>query len=412
MKYENRNGICMVALATTLCLFTMAQPAFAVEWNPMDWGTSQSEKANARAKKAEQEAWEAQQRLEKAEKETQQQLERVKQEAAARKEAAETARKEATLRDEMSKKQRAVAEKRAKQEARRLQNQQEDSDREAAREAKQSHGKQTQVAQRQTQNHKSIWNPLSWFGGNETQQAQATPATTNRSNEQSGKAAATALLMQSSEGQEISDNTPGEESEQRLIARGKKETTVILPEGVKQEDARFYEEARKMRAASIETQRGNIVIELYPDVAPVTVTNFVKLTSTGFYNQLGMKFHRVVPGFVVQTGDPTGTGAGGSKERIPLEAKNRLSHDAKGVVAMARGAAPDSATSQFYITLAPQKMLDAKYAIFGRVIQGFNILEKIEKDDRLYGVKLVDERTITREDPNAASKQSLLKKIF
>jgi peptidyl-prolyl cis-trans isomerase B (cyclophilin B) len=153
----------------------------------------------------------------------------------------------------------------------------------------------------------------------------------------------------------------------------------------------------KTKAALIETERGNIAIELYPDQAPATVANFVKLINEGFYNRFNMKFHRVVPGFVVQTGDPTGTGAGGSKERIPLEAKNKLSHNTKGIVAMARGADPNSATSQFYITLAPQVSLDGKYAVFGRVISGIDVVSKIEKDDMLYGIRLVDLSTVVRD---------------
>lgn len=150
--------------------------------------------------------------------------------------------------------------------------------------------------------------------------------------------------------------------------------------------------------ALLETEKGNIAFELYPEEAPQTVANFVKLVSEGFYNKYNMKFHRVVPGFVVQTGDPTGTGAGGSKQTIPLEAKNKkLSHNAKGIVAMARGFDPNSASSQFYITLTPQPSLDGKYAVFGKVISGISVLDKIEVNDMLYGIRLVDTNTITRD---------------
>lgn len=166
----------------------------------------------------------------------------------------------------------------------------------------------------------------------------------------------------------------------------------------------------KTKAAVMETEKGNITFELYPEQAPATVQNFAKLVSEGFYNRFNMKFHRVLPGFVIQTGDPTGTGAGGSKERIPLEAKNRLSHDAKGVVAMARGVDPNSATSQFYITLAPQTTLDGKYAIFGRVIAGLDVLEKIEKNDMLYGIRLVDIDSVVR-DP-APDKKKFFSSLF
>jgi cyclophilin family peptidyl-prolyl cis-trans isomerase len=147
--------------------------------------------------------------------------------------------------------------------------------------------------------------------------------------------------------------------------------------------------------ALIETEKGNIAIELYPDQAPLTVENFLKLVDKRFYHASGMKFHRVVPGFVIQTGDPTGTGMGGSPDRIPLEVKNKLSHKAKGVVAMARGMDPNSATSQFYITLAPQKNLDGKYAVFGRVISGMDVLDRIKEGDMLYGVRIIDTSTVS-----------------
>ncbi len=160
----------------------------------------------------------------------------------------------------------------------------------------------------------------------------------------------------------------------------------------------------RTKAAVMETEKGNITFELYPDYAPVTVNNFAKLISDGFYNRYNMKFHRVLPGFVIQTGDPTGTGAGGSKDRIPLESKNKLSHNAKGIVAMARGADPNSATSQFYITLTPQTNLDGKYTIFGKVIAGIDVLDKIEKNDMLYGIRLVDLDSVVR-DPSPDKKR-------
>ncbi|HEY9685884.1 MAG TPA: peptidylprolyl isomerase [Coleofasciculaceae cyanobacterium] len=178
----------------------------------------------------------------------------------------------------------------------------------------------------------------------------------------------------------------------------------------KTEVANPSEPTLKTKAILVETEKGNIAFELYPDEAPLTVANFVKLVNEGFYNRYNMKFHRVIPGFVVQTGDPTSTGAGGSKERVPLEAKNKLTHNAKGVVAMARGADPNSATSQFYITLAPQSSLDGKYAIFGRVISGMDALEKIEKDDMLYGVRLVELSSVKRDaEPD---KKNLFSKLF
>jgi cyclophilin family peptidyl-prolyl cis-trans isomerase len=148
----------------------------------------------------------------------------------------------------------------------------------------------------------------------------------------------------------------------------------------------------------LETQRGNVVIQLFRDEAPKTVANFIRLTDQGFYNQVGMVFHRVVPGFVVQTGDPTGTGEGGSDERIPLEVNNKLSHRAKGMVAMARTYDPNSATSQFYITLTSQRQLDGKYAIFGKVVRGLPVLSAINQGDKVYGVRRINARELPPED--------------
>lgn len=208
----------------------------------------------------------------------------------------------------------------------------------------------------------SPWNPISWFGGDNKQTAPS--ESTAPKAEQAAPKSRTAAVMQAAE------RSPGEES--------------LTPDA-------------KTKAAIIETEKGNIAIEFYPDQAPLTVANFMKLADQGFYNKFNMKFHRVIPGFVVQTGDPTGTGAGGAKENIPLEAKNKLSHNAKGVVAMARGIDPNSASSQFYITLAPQTSLDGKYAIFGKVISGMDVLDKIEKGTMLYGVRLVDINTVVRD---------------
>jgi cyclophilin family peptidyl-prolyl cis-trans isomerase len=120
---------------------------------------------------------------------------------------------------------------------------------------------------------------------------------------------------------------------------------------------------------------GTFKIELFADKAPHTVQNFIELVNRGFYKN--MIFHRVVAGFVIQTGDPTGTGRGGSEKSIKLEIHPDLKHDRAGIVGMARSQDPDSATSQFYITLGPAPHLDGKYAIFGRVIQGLEVVMAI-----------------------------------
>jgi len=147
-------------------------------------------------------------------------------------------------------------------------------------------------------------------------------------------------------------------------------------------------ELARQNGAIVDTQRGSITLRFYEQEAPITVANFKRLAAKDFYNVPGMKFHRVVENFVIQTGDPTGTGFGGSKDTIPLEAKNKLVHDTLGMVSMARGPLPDSATSQFYITLAKQASLDGKYAIFGEVVQGLEVLHQIKQGDKVYGVRL------------------------
>ncbi|MBR6513708.1 MAG: peptidylprolyl isomerase [Clostridia bacterium] len=124
---------------------------------------------------------------------------------------------------------------------------------------------------------------------------------------------------------------------------------------------------------------GYITIELYPDVAPITVENFKKLVSEGFYD--GLIFHRVIADFMIQGGDPTGTGMGGSEENIKGEflkngVNNTLSHQ-RGVISMARSNDPDSASSQFFICHADSTYLDGSYAAFGKVIAGMETVDRI-----------------------------------
>ena len=126
--------------------------------------------------------------------------------------------------------------------------------------------------------------------------------------------------------------------------------------------------------ATIETSKGRMVIELYADEAPKTVANFVKLAKEGFYN--GIIFHRVIPGFMIQTGDPTGTGMGGPGYTFEDEFSSALHHDGPGVVSMAN-AGPNTNGSQFFITLAATPWLDGKHAIFGRVVEGQEVAGEI-----------------------------------
>ncbi len=126
----------------------------------------------------------------------------------------------------------------------------------------------------------------------------------------------------------------------------------------------------------METSMGKIKIKLYTDKAPITTGNFKKLINEGFYN--GIKFHRVIDGFMIQGGDPSGNGTGGSKETIKDEFAPGLKHSKKGILSMAnRG--PNTGSSQFFITLAPTDWLDGKHAIFGEVVDGMDVVDKIGK---------------------------------
>lgn len=142
----------------------------------------------------------------------------------------------------------------------------------------------------------------------------------------------------------------------------------------------------KSPKAVIEMEGGKIVIEFYEKDAPGTVANFVKLAKKGFYN--GLKFHRVEPGFVVQGGDPKGDGTGGPGYTIKDEFNSRK--HLTGTVAMARTPAPNSAGSQFYICLAPQPALDGKYAVFGQVVEGMDVVMKIKRGDIMKKVTIVE----------------------
>ncbi len=136
----------------------------------------------------------------------------------------------------------------------------------------------------------------------------------------------------------------------------------------------------KKPIVTIEMEDGSkIKAELYPDVAPKTVDNFVDLIQKNFYD--GIIFHRVIPDFMIQGGDPTGTGTGGSDKTIPGEFsengfKNDLKHT-RGVLSMARTNDPDSASSQFFIMVKDAPSLDGKYAAFGKVTEGMEVADKI-----------------------------------
>jgi peptidylprolyl isomerase/peptidyl-prolyl cis-trans isomerase B (cyclophilin B) len=129
---------------------------------------------------------------------------------------------------------------------------------------------------------------------------------------------------------------------------------------------------------------GEIRIEFFPADAPKTVENFVTLARKGYYN--GLTFHRVVPGFVVQGGDPQGNGTGGPGYTIKAEFNQRK--HVRGTLAMARSQDPDSAGSQFYITYGPQPHLDGSYTVFGQVTSGMEHVDGIKQGDRMRSVTI------------------------
>ena len=143
----------------------------------------------------------------------------------------------------------------------------------------------------------------------------------------------------------------------------------------------------EMKYVMIETDKGIIKAELYVSKAPITTKNFIDLANSKFYD--GLKFHRVEPGFVIQTGDPKGDGTGGSGNTIPLEINPELKH-VKGALGMARTNDPNSATSQFYVTLSETPFLDGNYAVFGKVISGMDVAEKIQVGDKMNKVTISD----------------------
>ncbi|MCM2324169.1 MAG: peptidylprolyl isomerase [Oligoflexia bacterium] len=134
----------------------------------------------------------------------------------------------------------------------------------------------------------------------------------------------------------------------------------------------------------LETSKGIIRFKFYPQDAPNTVNRIIELVQQGFYN--GLTFHRVVPGFVVQGGDPVGNGTGGSGQKLKAEFNNR--RHVEGAVAMARAMDPDSADSQFYISLGTHPHLDRSYTVFGQVIEGMDVARKLEKGDKMISVRV------------------------
>lgn len=144
---------------------------------------------------------------------------------------------------------------------------------------------------------------------------------------------------------------------------------------------------KKSYLATIDTNRGTIEIELYPQHAPKTVNNFVFLANGGFYD--GVLFHRVIANFMIQGGDPTGTGRGGPGYKFEDETQgNPLKHEA-GVLSMAN-AGPNTNGSQFFITHLPQPHLDGRHTVFGKVVKGKDIVDSIRQGDVMNKVSVAE----------------------
>jgi peptidyl-prolyl cis-trans isomerase B (cyclophilin B) len=140
-----------------------------------------------------------------------------------------------------------------------------------------------------------------------------------------------------------------------------------------------------MKIATIETNKGKIRLRLEDDKVPKTVANFEKLAKDGFYD--GLKFHRVIPDFMIQTGCPQGTGTGGPGYKFADEFHKELKHDGPGVLSMAN-AGPNTNGSQFFITHVATPWLDGKHSVFGRVLEGQDVVDKIQQGDKMVKVSV------------------------
>ena len=157
-----------------------------------------------------------------------------------------------------------------------------------------------------------------------------------------------------------------------------------------------------MKTATIETDRGTIRLELFAEQVPNTVANFEKLAGQGFYD--GLAFHRVIPGFMAQTGDPRGDGTGGSGKHLAAEF-SKAPH-VRGTVSMARAGDPDSGDSQFFICLDDASHLDGKYTIWGQVIEGMDYVDKIKQGSPLNNGKVTDPTKIIKMQVAADAKDA------
>ncbi len=153
------------------------------------------------------------------------------------------------------------------------------------------------------------------------------------------------------------------------------------------------EQIVKNRIAVFETNKGTFEVELFEDKAPKTTKNFIDLTEKGFYN--GLIFHRVIDGFMIQGGDPNGTGTGGPGYTIKDEFHPDLKHDSEGILSMAN-AGPNTGGSQFFITLEKTPWLDGHHAVFGKVVKGMDIVKTIGHTETDFQDRPLEDVVITK----------------
>jgi peptidyl-prolyl cis-trans isomerase B (cyclophilin B) len=170
----------------------------------------------------------------------------------------------------------------------------------------------------------------------------------------------------------------------------------ILTQGIGADDKKPAEKPDEPKSESkkvsdikivITTDKGDIEATIYASKVPMTAANFLNLAKRGYYD--GLKFHRVIPDFMIQGGDPTGTGSGGPGYRFPDEIDPSLKHTGPGMFSMAN-AGPATNGSQFFITHKETSWLDGKHAVFGKVDKGQDVVDKIAAGDKIKGIKIVD----------------------
>ena len=179
-------------------------------------------------------------------------------------------------------------------------------------------------------------------------------------------------------------NEPKTERKAEPTPAKKAEPTPVVKTEPKAEEKPMPPAAEPLPQVTFQTNKGNIVVELAEDDAPNTVANFISLVEKGFYD--GLAFHRVIPNFMIQGGCPLGTGTGGPGYQIADEFSPRLKHD-RGVLSMAN-AGPNTGGSQFFITHVPTPWLDGKHAIFGRVTAGLDVVDQIQRGDKIIKITI------------------------